>query len=253
MKKMIKKQWSKMILAGSFMLMLGAGSAIAAPHADIQSSYQLVAEASDSLTAKQAEIDAFVFGTGAEEIAAQGFSVTHTVVIDGKVEVGITPYDDKSTSYLYDKFGPDSLQVVEGTQAVLLETNAVGDKTEEGDALTEKQLEIDGFVFGTGLEELAVQGFSVTHTVVIDGKVEVGITPFDDKHAAYLYDKFGSDLVQVVEGTQAGLFETTTTTPVVEEDAAQQVNSNLWFMVAAGLIGIIGIVWIATRKKAPRR
>ena len=74
------------------------------------------------------------------------------------------------------------------------------------DRLTNKQAEIDEYVAGAGQEELSAQGFTVTHTGVVGDKVEVGITPYNEQHAEFLYAKFGRDIVQVVEGEQAILY-----------------------------------------------
>ena len=43
----------------------------------------------------------------------------------------------------------------------------------------------------------------VTHTGPRDGFIEIGITPYSEEYAGYLYGIFGSDMVKVVEGQQA--------------------------------------------------
>jgi hypothetical protein len=71
--------------------------------------------------------------------------------------------------------------------------------------LLQKQQEIDSYVFGDGQDELTKRGFQVTTTAAQQGVVEVGITPYDEAHADFLYEKFGRELVKVVKGEQAVL------------------------------------------------
>ncbi len=78
------------------------------------------------------------------------------------------------------------------------------DSAYENAALQEKHQEIDAHVFkGGGLEKFQEMGFTVTHTGPVGGVIEIGITPYDDSYAEVLYDLFGEELVNVVEGEQA--------------------------------------------------
>ncbi len=70
-------------------------------------------------------------------------------------------------------------------------------------ALYEKQAEIDRYVFEEHAKELEARGISITHTGVVGDAVEIGILPYSEDHAKYLYEAFGSDAVKVVEGMQA--------------------------------------------------
>lgn len=124
MKKVNMKHWGKILLLGSALLVVGAGSAFAAPDSAVSTSSHLASAAEDRLTNKQAEIDEYVAGAGQEELSAQGFTVTHTGVVGDKVEVGITPYNEQHSEFLYAKFGRDIVQVVEGEQAILYGANA---------------------------------------------------------------------------------------------------------------------------------
>ena len=75
-------------------------------------------------------------------------------------------------------------------------------------ALLAKQREIDAYVFGTeGSEELARRGFKATHTAPSGDRVEIGILPYEESHAEFLYEKFGRDQIVVVEGMEAVLME----------------------------------------------
>lgn len=72
------------------------------------------------------------------------------------------------------------------------------------DTLTNKQKEIDQYVFEAHAKEFADKGITVTNTgVAVGDYVEVGITPFNEENAKYIYDIFGKELVKVVEGVQA--------------------------------------------------
>ena len=70
-------------------------------------------------------------------------------------------------------------------------------------ATMEKQSEIDAYVFKEHIKEIEEKGFKVTHTAPMDGFVEVGINPYSEENAEYLYKIFGKDMVKVVEGQQA--------------------------------------------------
>lgn len=71
------------------------------------------------------------------------------------------------------------------------------------DATLQLQREIDEYLFVTHREELAKQAFKITHTSPLgNGVVEIGITPFEDRHAEYLYGIFG-EKIRVVKGEQA--------------------------------------------------
>ncbi len=77
------------------------------------------------------------------------------------------------------------------------------EQVNNGDELTQKQSEIDQYVFEKHAEEFTDKGITVTHTGVIGDSVEVGITPFNEENAKYVYDQLGKDMVNVVEGMQA--------------------------------------------------
>lgn len=66
--------------------------------------------------------------------------------------------------------------------------------------LLKLQQRIDQFVFEEHRGEFADKGFSVTHTGPMGEYVEIGIQPYSDKSAEYLYSMFGKEKVKVVEG-----------------------------------------------------
>lgn len=76
------------------------------------------------------------------------------------------------------------------------------------DDLLKLQNEIDQYVFTDHVDEIEKKGFTVTHTGPMDNYVEIGITPYSDENADYLYDIFGNEKVKVVKGEEAVLFAT---------------------------------------------
>lgn len=69
--------------------------------------------------------------------------------------------------------------------------------------LYEKQQEIDRYLFEEHAKEIESMGFKVTSTFTTDSYVEIGIIPYSDANANYLYEAFGKEMIKVVEGDQA--------------------------------------------------
>ena len=69
----------------------------------------------------------------------------------------------------------------------------------EDEAIMNKQIEIDQYLFKQHIKDIEEKGFKVIYTGVSEGKVEIGITPFSEKNANYLYELFGNDMVKVIE------------------------------------------------------
>ncbi|MDF2593494.1 MAG: hypothetical protein K0S75_2960, partial [Clostridia bacterium] len=96
--------------------------------------------------------------------------------------------------------------------------------TKSDDALANKQLEIDRYVFADHIEEIEKLGITVTSTAVVGDVVEVAIKPYDVKSADRLYELFGKEMVSVVAGEQAvplDLVTITSDNPAVSDLAAQ--------------------------------
>lgn len=91
----------------------------------------------------------------------------------------------------------------------------------EGNELLELQWQIDRYVFYENAGKIAEAGFTVTHTAPVDGVVEIGILPFSEEKAEFLYEIFGWDKVKVVEGIQAILL------PAAEQGIAVEINGNI--------------------------
>lgn len=88
------------------------------------------------------------------------------------------------------------------------------------DSLLEKQKEVDQSVFVDNVDKIREMGFTVAFTGLVDSYVEIGITPYKEEFANYLYEEFGKDEIKVVEGEEAMLYTTTTTEdePVSDEE-----------------------------------
>ncbi|SHN63861.1 hypothetical protein [Desulfitobacterium chlororespirans] len=67
-------------------------------------------------------------------------------------------------------------------------------------ALQELNKVIYQFVFEEHRGEFGDKGFAVTHTGLMSDHVEIGIQPYSEEHAQYLYGLFGKEKVKVVEG-----------------------------------------------------
>ena len=76
------------------------------------------------------------------------------------------------------------------------------------DPLLKKQAEIDQYVFVDHTEDIKKAGFEIVYTGVADTFVEIGIVPYNDENANYLYKVFGKDIVKVVESEEATLHTT---------------------------------------------
>ena len=94
-------------------------------------------------------------------------------------------------------------------------------------AILKLQSEIDQFVFAQHRGEFTDKGFSVTHTGPMGDYVEIGIQPYSEENAEYLYAKFGKEKVKIVEGQFAsalaavtGLAEPAMDTPLMADVSA---------------------------------
>jgi hypothetical protein len=132
-------------------------------------------------------------------------------------------------------------------------------------SVDDKQKEVDQIIFEQHNGDFTEQGFTVTHTAPVNNKVEVGITPYTEASAAYLYDILGEDKVEIVEGVQSVTLDSpvisepvVTKTTIVDNDAktiayqepATSSNSKLIWMgsIIAALI-IVGGILLGLRKR----
>ena len=94
-------------------------------------------------------------------------------------------------------------EVMQMADPELIYTTTVMDQSTSDNPLTKKQQEIDKYLFEEHKEELAQLGILVTHTAAMGDFVEIGITPYSEENAQYLYKALGQAEIKVVEGVQA--------------------------------------------------
>jgi hypothetical protein len=105
------------------------------------------------------------------------------------------------------------------------------------DVLTQKQKEIDEYVFEKNREELGKKGITVTSTGVVGDVVEVSITPYDLKSADYLYELFGKDMVSVVAGEQAVTLDLVTTADIsAQSGIAVEKEASFFEAIFKGIV-----------------
>lgn len=117
--------------------------------------------------------------------------------------------------------------------------------------ILEKQKEIDQYLFIDNIDELKQQDFTVTHTSPTMTHVEIGITPYSEEYANYLYDIFGTELVQVVEGNQAYTFFASDTTGEVTTMTTEQDSSSTVYILGALLLLAFGFIALRRAKSRP--
>lgn len=85
-----------------------------------------------------------------------------------------------------------------------------GEVSAEVQALIDRQAEIDKVLFKEELyKKLEEKGIKVYYTGINVDVVEIAIAPYTDENAAYLYDVFGKEDVEVVAGSDSILYMTT--------------------------------------------
>lgn len=185
-------------------------------------------EPSSELEKKQREIDDKLFSKYEAEINKKGFKVVYTGPMDNHIEVAIAPYSNENVEYLYSIIGKDGIKIVEGVEASIMPLVAPDNRANLvnrepviiDEAMFLRQSEIDKYLFEDYKLEIENKGFTITHTVATTDYVEVGITPFNDENANYLYGKLGNDKVKVVEGELAELLSYAGGNDNVEVDIA---------------------------------
>ncbi|MBB6214489.1 hypothetical protein HNQ80_000569 [Anaerosolibacter carboniphilus] len=131
------------------------------------------------------------------------------------------------------------------------------DQGEINENISQKQREIDKYLFEDHAGEINKKGFNVTHTSPLDEYVEIGITPYSEENAEYLYELFGREMVKVVEGQQAELYNTTAASNGIEAEvvlsnenkqASESSPSKAPLIYAAGACMLLGGGVIVKRK-----
>lgn len=117
--------------------------------------FRIVPYTEKQLMEKQREIDALVFGED-NIFSEKGITVQHTSpdIINSKVQIGITPFNDETVGIVNDYFNDDMISVVEGFEAQLLIGSVDGDLGEEDSNLAEATIDAPLL-----LEEQSSEGF----------------------------------------------------------------------------------------------
>ncbi|WMJ88815.1 hypothetical protein [Anaerocolumna sp. MB42-C2] len=282
---MIKTKFMKAIMLGLCVSVLSTGVAFA----ETIDSKSAEVTAQDSgidseLLKLQSEIDQYVFIDHFKEIEKMGFTVTHTVPADHYVEIGITPYSDENADYLYDIFGNEKVKVIKGEEAVSYVAcqaeapdTAVSSEGIDNNLVT-RQDEVNKTLFEDKVSELETKGISIMYTTPIDGHIEVGINPYNEDNAKFIYSLTGEDMVKVVLGKEPELMATSglaadevktanavqdgkvkagegnmevvsiaDNTPV--EETASKDNNRLPIIGIAGVAALLGGVVLLSQKK----
>jgi len=113
-------------------------------------------------------------------------------------------------------------------------TPASGVSTEQSDALITRQGEIDKLLFEANAKTIEKMGFMVNYTGVVDDHIEIGISPFNDDNANFIYDVVGKDDVKVVEMDQSILYASGAATDVASNDAVASPDTKMYKGDAAG-------------------
>ena len=259
---MMKSKFVKAIMLGMCVSVLSTGVVFAeSGFCQVGETVKQQTNDEDSLTLKQKEIDQYVFDDYSKEIQDMGFIVTYTGAVDNFVEIGISPYNDTNAKYLYKIFGSELVKVVEGEEISLMSTSQIAPDASvttsvmvADEKTLEKQQEIDKYLFEEHKDEIASKGFSVNYTAPNDGFIEIGISPFNQENADYLYEVFGKDVIKVVEGTQAVTLDNLTYNPNIAESGIavdNTVKSTSPFMILAYISGgaiLVGVIVILTLK-----
>lgn len=127
----LKAKITACVWAGTCFALLSAGPALAAERATdtllidrgggVSAAYVGQGYDNSALASKHQEVDTYIFKEGGlEKFRELGFTVTQTGPMNGKIEIGILPYEDRFADELYAIFGEDEIRVVEGFQAVTL-------------------------------------------------------------------------------------------------------------------------------------
>ncbi len=240
--------------------------------------YDLYDKIDDEILNYQQEIDKYLFGEYAEMIEKQGFRVIHTIPYEDYVEVGITPYSEENARYIYNILGEDKVKVVEGAEVTILPFNVTGSpedldredaqvsdgnqydlisepndtRSNLDDRIIETQVEVDKYLFEEHGGKLEDQGFSVNHTSPNQDRVEIGITPYSEENANYIYDIFGEDMVSVVEGYQAQMIGVPDAeegeVSITNEEEVSDAGFSIESLLLLGGFMIIGGALISTKK-----
>lgn len=223
-RNILKSNFMKAALFGLFLSTFSTGAVFAKANdsKDISVSVTAVSASVDKeLSDLQSKIDQYVFVDHAEDIKEKNFMITNTGVMEGYVEVGILPYSEDNAKFITDVFGTDKIKVVEGVDNIMYalgnESALEGESTkasepvisDEFDSAIFDQLDkVNNLLFEVNAAKIEAKGLAIMSTAATATAVEIGILPYTEENAAYIYDIVGKDLISVVEGKEPELMAT---------------------------------------------
>ncbi|MBS4537697.1 hypothetical protein GOQ27_04440 [Clostridium sp. D2Q-11] len=79
--------------------------------------------------------------------------------------------------------------------------------------LIERHREVDKYIFETHIKDFEERGITVVTTGInpITQYIDIGIIPYNEENASYVYDALGKDKIKVIEGQKVRTLEMTTT------------------------------------------
>lgn len=96
----------------------------------------------------------------------------------------------------------------------------------EQEILYKKQTEIDQYLMVDHAKEIEEKGFMINYTSVVSNYIEIGISPYTDESAEFIYGIFGKDNVKVIEFDQSIMYASgVNTTDSVAVDGAADVQT----------------------------
>ncbi len=166
----------------------------------------------DERSQLQKDIDKKLFEIYAEEIAKLNIFVTHTVELDGNIEIGISPYSEENSKQLSNLLKEKNIKIVEGELATImpmmardlplrLEPEELGYSEE----VMKIQIALDEYMLKDNGAFFTDKDFKIYRTLPNEDYLEVGIYPYSDANADVIYEIVGKDSVRVVEVTEAEL------------------------------------------------
>lgn len=194
---------------------------------------------SDELYSRQKDVEAYVFGEGADRLAQLGSKVSTVGLIGDVIEIGITPYSEEAANLLYEKFGEEAVKVVE-LEAVLYTTApdepSMGGGSDgyvgEGVVLEDGQFGITS-VAGEGLDMpvSSDEDYVGKDMVLEDG--QMGITAISEPAVDSSYDP------KIAESG------------IVTTSEKEEKSSSLWIGlgIGAGAVVLGGIAFFARKMK----
>lgn len=112
------------------------------------------------------------------------------------------------------------------------------------ESILTKQKEVDQYVFNDNADKLKEMGFEVVYTSPMEGFVEIGISPYKEEYANFLYEALGKDTVKIVEGDKAIAYTTMVAdeapdTPVSNDESESYVGEDM--TLEDGEFGIVSV------------